>query len=138
MAMFGSIRQGGLFHAEMMMRLGAGIVAFIGQFVELGTVQYLGNSAKLENFRAGDDAIAGHVILAANATQLSDNVFKTFHIDSGAYLNTISMGLLSHQCMSNLFQTTPDSGVLGSLLSVGFANSTYLNHATQGLSLIHI
>jgi len=123
-------------YAQILLAMVAALIANTSRQQELGSVQFLGNKTKMENFVAADDAIAGHAIIAPMATQTANNVFKTFHLDRGAFTNTISAGLLSHQCTSNYLQTQPAAGVDSALLSMGFWNSTYLNHATQAIDTV--
>lgn len=124
-------------------KISKGLLALLAAFItklaqteELGILQVHGNHTKLENFITNDDAISAHAVISPWATQLGDNVFKTIHVDDGTVLNLLSAGFLSMQCTSNYLQTIPPNGVVDAAMTIGFGNSTYLNHATQGIRTV--
>ncbi len=107
-------------------------------FKYFDVIQYESNHSYLENLNTADDGIAICAVISPFDVQASNNVMKSLHLDTGAFIHFMGAGYYSMQCFANRFETRPYDGVIGAALTIGLGNSTSFNHASQAIRTVKL
>lgn len=107
-------------------------------FKYFDVIQYESNHSYLENLNTADDGIAICAVVSPFDVQASNNVMKSLHLDTGAFIHFMGAGYYSMQCFANRLETRPVDGVIGAALTIGMGNSTSFNHASQAIRSVKL
>ena len=133
-----NVRVGDRKLSTLLLRLLAIWIYFTSSSKYFDVIQYENNHSYLENFNTRDDGISICAIVSPFDVQVSNNVMKSLHLDTGAFLHFFGAGYYSTQCFANRFETRPNDGVLGAALTIGIGNSTSFNHASQPIRTLKL
>ena len=128
-----NINLGASFVEYFMMFLSAA-TQFLARFRDPGVIQFQNNTVRTEVFTRTDAALSLVTVLSPCDVQISDNALNSAHGHTAAFVHLLGVGVNSTQCVANRIQTRIDTGVLGSALTIGRENTTYLNHASHPIA----